>query len=337
MRSGIAVVALAFVASGAGASQTTVRSYAVEGAGTLELDVPMRWREEVGWTGGDHRPSLTFRPDVGDAFVATLVVLAPPAEMPEGFGTSSWLRAVVQDSARRSLGLADDADLALEQIGDASAVGWYYSVTDERVPDPPPSGAYRVMTQGASAAGGVVLTATILTQRLTAPELDDAIAMLRTARVTARPPDAWRVPGQVVLSRGREGERYDLDVPEDFERVGSSPLELRDRVTGGLLRIDVRDGASEPRSELRRLERDMDLRVPSGWTLRRRGVETLSGRPAARLAALDDVRDELVDQRAIPLKDAVLTVTWRVGQSHARPAEARLALVLAALRIHPDE
>ena len=319
------------------AGETTVRSYGVAGVGTLELDVPMRWKESVGWTEGDHRPSLTFRPDEGEAFALTISVLPPPADAPPEFATLAWLRALVETSARASLGVPDDQDLALEEIGEGRAVGWYYSVADRSLPEPPPPGTWRVMTQGASAAGPVVLTATLLTQRQWGEEVGDGLDLLRTARLTQAQPDARRVPGAAVQDRAGLGQRYDLVLPEGFDLEASAPLRARDRATGALLAIDVRptDGRSSVRDELRRLEQALERRSPGAWIARRRGPALLAGAPAARLVAVDELRDEAVTSWALPLADAVLTLTWRVNPTRARDAGPRLDAVLAGLTLRP--
>lgn len=334
MRSALLTL-LVLLALPASAAETTVRSYDVPGVGSLELDVPMRWREEIGWTPEEHRPLLKFRPDDGESFLLSIAVMPRPADAPESFGSLDWLRAVVEDAARRSLGVPEDQHLGLEQIGDASAVGWYFSVTDDALPDPPPPGAFRVMTQGMSSAGSLVLTATLLTQRSWGEEVNEGMRILRTARLSDRPADPWRAPGESVKLKGSLGERYDLDVPEDFELLSRGPLRMRDRRTGGLLSIEVRasQGRSSVKSELLALESALERRSPGSWILRRRGHALLGGKPAARFIALDELRDQVVTSYALPLHDVVLDIEWLVHPTVERAGEARLDEVLRTFRL----
>lgn len=331
----ILAVSLLLLALPASSLQTSVRSYDVPGAGTLELEVPMRWQEEIGWTADDHRPLLKFRPDEGEAFLLSITVMTRPEDAPADFGSVEWTRAVAEGAARRSLGIDAEQHLGLEQIGDAQVVGWYYSVTDAQLPDPPPPGTYRVMTQGVSAAGPVVLTATLLTQRSWGEEVNEGMRILRGARLTDRPADSWRVPSQAVRLRAGIGERYDLDIPEDFELRSRSPLELRCRQSGGLLRIDARpvSSRSSVKSELLGLEAEIERRSPGSWITRQRGHALLGGKAAARLIVLDELRDQAVTFHALPLSDIVLQVTWTVHPTMERTGAQRLHALLQGFRL----
>jgi hypothetical protein len=336
---GVAALACLVVASGAQGAATTVRSYGLPGGGSLELEVPIRWQEEIGWSEQGERPTVTFRPESGGSFLVRITVLVPEPDAGAAFASSDRLRGLVEGSARASLGLDGGADLHLESIGDEThVVGWYYSVVDSVMPDPPPEGTFRVMTQGASAASGFVLTATVLTQKQSGDDLNDAIAMLRTARVGEGPGDAWRVPGRIVKAHGALGQRYALDLPEGFEVTSRAPLEARHLATGALLSIDVvdRDSKASARDELRRIEADLERRSPGAVLLRRRGVSAVAGRTAANVEAVDELRDEHVRIVAIPLADATLVLSWRVHPSRAGVAAAALDDVLAGLTLKAD-
>ena len=337
MRSTVLALTALVVASPAFGGERTVRSYGIEGIGTLELEVPIRWTESIGWTEGDHRPKLTFAPDKGESFSLSISVLPPPEEAPNEAARLAWLKGVVERSARTSLGVPEDQDLALEEIGEGAVVGWYYSVADAALPDPPAKGTWRVMTQGASVAGNVVLTATLLTQKQWSDDVAAGLAVLRTAKITKGPADPWRVPGPGVQARDALGQRYDLVIPDDFELESTSPLRLRDRRTGALLSIDVTASArrATARDELRDLERELERRSPGAWITRKREVALLGGRPAAHLVAIDELRDEAVAAWALPLEDAVIALSWRVHPSKEREAEPRLELLLKGFALRP--
>jgi len=333
-------LALACIGAAAcGSAATTVRSYGLPGGGALELAVPLRWQEEIGWSEDDERPTITFRPESGAGFLVRIVVLAPEPSAGEEFASSDRLKALVESSARASLGVNGGADLRLERIGeDAHVVGWYYSVVDSLMPDPPPEGAFAVMTQGASSASGFVLTATVLTRKQWGDDLSDAVSMLRTARVGEGPGDSWRVPGPIVKVRGALGQRYDLTLPDGFDVSSRAPLVARHLATGALLEVDVADRESHAsaRDELRRIESELEQRSPGSILLRRRGVTTLAGKPAADVEAVDELRDEQLRVVAVPLEDATLTLRWRVHPREYAAAAPILRGVLAALTLTPE-
>lgn len=327
----MAVLVVLALAAPAPAGERLVHSFAVPGNGSLELEVPIRWTESIEWHPGNG-PGIRFTRGDGSALTMTLTVLPAPADPLADRGSSDWLASIVATSARASLGLSDDRELFLERLGDGECRGWYYSVTDRGLSQPA-AGQFRTMTQGASAAGPFVLTATILTQQDSGEDLADALSLLRTARVSSREPDSLRVPGPVQRLQGSLGERYDLQILPGFETVSVTPLELRDAITGALLAItfDASAGKRSVREELRRLESEIERRSPNSWVLRRRSPALLGGRTSAHFHAVDELRDETWLAWAVPFDDAVATVSVRARAAHASEAERRARELLRSL------
>lgn len=322
------MLAVGIAASAAGLA--TVRAYPLPSGGSLEMSVPMRWQEEIAWAPGEAWPRLKFRAE-GEQFAVSLTTI-PETDIERGSARPDRVRSLVEASARAAHGVGPGPDLLLEEFDGSQGPGWFYAVTDEAVPDPPPPGVFRVMTQGAIALRDVLLSATVLTHARTSPDLDAAIDMLRSARVSDLPGDTWRQPDPSHRDRGGVGERYTFDPPEGFLVEAASPLRARDAETNGILLASVEMRRSDVKSEMRGLAARLDRRSPDGWILRRSGRVLCGGSPAAELIAIDEHRDTAVHFVAVPREDFVLVIEWRIAPSAARRAMPRARAALEGIR-----
>ena len=75
----------------------------------------------------------------------------------------------------------------------------------------------------------------------------------------------------------------------------------------------------------------MDLRAPMGWVERHAGKLAVAGVTAAELVVMDERQDALVHFVAIPRRDFVLVLEWRVHPEARKLEGPRLKQVLAGL------
>ena len=315
----------------AAAGATTLRAYPLPAGGSLELSAPLRWKEEITWTPGESWPRLRFSTEGGDDLAISLAAV-PEGDIPKDESHPSRVRNVVDKSARAALGIGADKDLFLDEFAGPQGPGYFYSVVDQSVPEPPPPGVFRVLTQGAIELSDVLLTATILTQKQSSPELAAAIDMLRSARISDKPGDDWRRPSQAHLDRGSVGQRYEIALPPGFKMESGSPFQARDGESDGLMLIRVDVGASNIPDELRAMEAEMNKRSPENWLQRHRGRTLVAGSPAAELIVSDEHRDQVSHFVAVPRKGWVLWIEWRIRPQQAKAGTARFREALAAIR-----
>ena len=318
------------------ATTTTVRTFAVPGRASLQLDVPIRWRDAVEWSRDGRRVTLRFASAEADAFAMQVVPLAGEADVAAPITERDRVRQVVEDGARTSLGLPPDADLRLEELRrEDGGAAFVYTVTDPDMPVPPPLGSFRVMTQGAVMVGDYLVTTTILTQDPFSDELADALAVLRTARTTDDEPDPHRLPGTPPDPRGRLGARYDLDIPEGFTVRQDNPLVLEHAATGATFSVAVADARGHWKSELRSLRDAAERRLTENMLFRRSGPRSVAGREGGEMLYVN-MRDDLeVHQVVVALPDMKLTTTWQVPVGAARRAAALEQRILDTLVLVP--
>jgi hypothetical protein len=152
-----------------GAVPTSLRAYAVPGAGSLHLAVPAHWEQAV----RGRPPMITFFPPTGDAF---RMLLSPwrPVTPP----TPATLRTLVEQQGREPLAHAVEKALRVEEVRGAGVLGYFYSLTDG-APEP---GDLEHLTQGTVTVGDLVVNFTLLHRARDAPERGMALEMVRSAR-----------------------------------------------------------------------------------------------------------------------------------------------------------
>ena len=166
------------------AGDATQRVFDVNGGGSLVLQVPGGWQDEVE-RGADGTPG-TVQFTVG----RDLIVMVTPISRTDGLPPESLepdiIHGIVERSAAQVATGAAEERVEVVPIG-GGRTGFYFTVTDRAlvgVSELPP-GEYRHMTQGALRVGEVLCTFTILFNEKPAPGRDLALDMLRTAEFGA--------------------------------------------------------------------------------------------------------------------------------------------------------
>jgi hypothetical protein len=162
----------------ASATVTFTTEVTVAGKGVISLDRPTAWEATVG--GPDFGPTLRLRPKGGAGFSVLVTAMARSSEeaMP-----AEELESGVRLQGQRLLPTAVQSQLEVVRVSGAQSRGFLYHLTD-RKPESGP-GDYREMRQGTVEVGPVLLSVTILTHTGDTETVDDALAMLATARFSA--------------------------------------------------------------------------------------------------------------------------------------------------------
>ena len=172
------LLTLLALSSAVPATSTVTAEMTVSGEGVISLQRPSTWVATVG--GPDFGPTLRLRPGTGGGF--SVLVTAIPRRSAER--TSA---AELENSVRRQgeplLATASQSQLEIVRVSGPEARGFLYHLTD-RKPESGPDD-YREMRQGAVEIGPVLLSVTILTHTGDEESVDQALAMLESARFTA--------------------------------------------------------------------------------------------------------------------------------------------------------
>ncbi len=206
------VLAISALAGG-----TEERRFSLPGHGTLQLQVPSGWKDEIRRPSQGLPPTVVFSPKAGTPFMILLTPLwarGPDRPLPG----AAAMRDSVQRQMQQVKPHAVESDIPVQELRGNSGVGYYFAATD-RAPKP---GEYKYMTQGQLALDPLRVTFTILTNDGQRQVVTDALAMLAGASHTAEParppaglPDAdghfrLTMPGQAwVLQFPVQG--YQLD------------------------------------------------------------------------------------------------------------------------------
>jgi hypothetical protein len=174
----LAAAALAAVIAAAAAADTELRTYPVPGRGKIELVVPADWYDEPK-PGAGGIPAIRFfdRLQAAPAFdmVITIVWPMPGADFP---GEPRRLRALVSQAAEAVAPGAAERQVTIFEIPVEGGAGYYFRATAKAAPP----GQLTHLAQGALAVKDLMLTFTILTAERNSPAVEQALAMLRSAR-----------------------------------------------------------------------------------------------------------------------------------------------------------
>ena len=115
----LTVAALLAPAGIARATETTVRTYAIPGHGSLEVAVPLRWKEQILWSDADMRPTLRFSPEAAgrvspEAAGRVSPEAAGPGSRPEHDFVVSLVPAWQESKDARSKPLSDRVKALVE-------------------------------------------------------------------------------------------------------------------------------------------------------------------------------------------------------------------------------
>lgn len=167
---------LAFVTAAAWAADANVRSYALPGHGSLELQVPAPWEDRIERTPGVP-PTLHFNAQAGAQFevIVTPIGAPTPETKPP---TKEEMKAGVRRGADQVARQAVETSIEVKELKGKHSSGFYFSATDRK----PRRNEYKYMTQGITAVGDLRVTFTILTNDGQEQVVKDALAMLSGAR-----------------------------------------------------------------------------------------------------------------------------------------------------------
>jgi hypothetical protein len=199
LRALLAALPLAALAAG---DDTVVRFYRVPGHGTLQLAVPVSWKESVSVQGPGLPPTVAFSPPEGSGFSVQITPLWSPAADP-AFNRPESVRPLVARMGRQHLGSAVETDLVLREIRGEAVAGYVFTLTDRA----PAEGGWRYLTAGAAGAGDLLLSFTVLTHSLDSGDLDAALRLIRSARQVDVPASS-ATPGTGSVSSGLRKVTY---------------------------------------------------------------------------------------------------------------------------------
>jgi hypothetical protein len=174
---GAVLVVLGWVAVTPGrAAETDTRRYTLADHGSLQLQVPTGWKEELQQEHEQLLPTLVFTPTAGAPFG---IVLTPlwPTEKDAPHPEPDALQRLVQHAAEEVRAVAAEPMIEILELTGTAGVGYYFSVTD---PAPKP-GDYKHMTQGILPVGILLLPFTIYTNDGQQDIVTAALTMLKSA------------------------------------------------------------------------------------------------------------------------------------------------------------
>jgi hypothetical protein len=158
------------------ANETKTRSYSLPDHGSLYLQVPTTWADQVREPPGQLPPTITFSQEKGDPFKVLMTPLWAVNNrivLPNG----DDLRRLVQQSAQRFAAQAVEKSIDVKEVKGTSGIGFYFSAAD-RAPKP---GEFTYLTHGVIRIGELMTTFTILTNEGQEHVVSDSLVMLRTA------------------------------------------------------------------------------------------------------------------------------------------------------------
>jgi hypothetical protein len=163
------------------AGPKAVRKYPIPENGTLELNVPTSWKDEVHKPQENMPPTIIFKPASGDDFQVLITVLWDNVGEPD-FNSPEKVRALVEIDGKKILPKAVETKIVLREIRGPNNTGYFFSLTD-KAPNP---GEYRYMTRGAIGVGNLLLNTTILHRVKESESVKEVLSMLREARQSAK-------------------------------------------------------------------------------------------------------------------------------------------------------
>lgn len=158
------------------AGEVSVRRYQLPDHGSIQLSVPVVWKDEIQQPPNHMPPTITFKPKAGAVFE---VVITPiwPAEKDVPLTKEEGIRQLVLQAADLAQPESVEETIELKKLDGASGPGYYFSATD-RAPGPD---EYKHMTKGMVRVSNLLVTFTVLTDDGQGDIVTDAIAMLKSA------------------------------------------------------------------------------------------------------------------------------------------------------------
>ncbi len=163
------------------AAQKSIRRFPIPEHGTLELNVPTPWKDQVHKPRENMPPTIIFNPAKGDDFKVMITVLWGKTGE-QDFNRQDKVRTFVEKDGQKLLQNAAEPKIALQEIKGVNDAGYYFFITD-KAPNP---GEYRYMTRGAIGVGNLLLNFTILHRVRDAQSVRDGLSILREAKQSAK-------------------------------------------------------------------------------------------------------------------------------------------------------
>jgi hypothetical protein len=159
-----------------GADATAPKKYALPAHGSLQLNVPAAWADEVRSPPGGVPPTILFRARSGRAFeVLVTPIWRSRPDIPEA--TKETIRQSVQRAADDAKADAVEETIPVRELAGAKGPGYYFAATDKA----PKPGEYKYLTQGMVKLGDLTVTFTILTNDGQRQVVKDALEMVKSA------------------------------------------------------------------------------------------------------------------------------------------------------------
>jgi len=154
----IYLLAISFFVCGAALAGDETR-FALPGHGTLVMQVPPAWEQEVRKHPGDFPPTIVLTGFESSAFVVMVTPRWAQSGSEADFLAPEGIRAIVEKAAHAAEPQALEDRINIVTMGGGKGPGYYFQATD-RAPKP---GEFKYMTQGAARVDQLVCTFTILT------------------------------------------------------------------------------------------------------------------------------------------------------------------------------
>jgi len=162
------------------AADTTDRQYALTDHGSLQLQVPTAWKEELHQDSDQPLPTIVFTPTAGAPFGVVVTPIWPTAlDAPDP--NYEALRKLVRDTAEEVKAQTVQQTIEVLEFQGASGVGYYFSVTDRA----PKLGGFRHLTQGLLPVGILTVAFAIYTNDGQQDIVTHALTMLKSANHAA--------------------------------------------------------------------------------------------------------------------------------------------------------
>lgn len=168
------------------AAEGVRRDYPIPGHGRLLLTVPEGWQVILVQPEGETPPTLFFHPHRGEQTFQLFVTVYWEPGYDQDRVDDAAVRALVERVGQEVLAMSDEDELAIVEFPGASGPGYLFQLSDEGAGP----GEYPYVTQGAVAAGDLLLAFTLLHRERPAAEVESALAMLADARQQA---DRWGI------------------------------------------------------------------------------------------------------------------------------------------------
>lgn len=173
-RFGIAAMWLLLASSALSAE--TVRTYLIEGRGSMSLSVPEGWAEEFDTTGDGLPPTIRLQ----DAKARVKVLITPiwSDRNDPAFNSTANIKEFMSQVAKRMEPTAVERGLPLRAIDVAAGRGYFFWATD-RAPKP---GEYEYLAQGSVPTGPFLVQFTILTHDPYPMGTSKGLAIIKSVR-----------------------------------------------------------------------------------------------------------------------------------------------------------